>query len=135
MTGTNTTKTIPFKDERHREFVRDCIAKAGIDDCYHRALFYALGCCSGTRGNIEQLYDFDTARKFGIHQIRPEGLNKGWQTGQSIRLTRFAFALFTDHAMDDDDPALYTPSELFCTEFMTYQLAAVRLRFPWFDHE
>ena len=36
-----------------------------------------------------------------------------WQTGSSSRITRLAFNLFTWRTIEEDDPANYTPKELF----------------------
>lgn len=63
------------------------LKKCGNHDSYHRAFFYCVGISDTARSNVGRLFDFEK------HQIKPEGLHEGWQTGGTVRLTRLAFNL------------------------------------------
>ena len=64
-------------------------------------------------------------------EIRPEGLNKGWQTSGSTCLTRLAFNLCNGWNSD----GYATPYDLFGTSDAAFMLEAVRLRYPEYCRE
>jgi hypothetical protein len=119
-----------FKDNQHKEFYNDCIVKAQAhNDPYRKALFYALGLTNETRRNISSLYDFNE------RGILLNGLNNGWQTSTSLRVTRMAFNLYNGFAGDigdgnDQYAGLYTPYHLFDTSLLPFLFEAVKLRYP-----
>lgn len=80
------------------------IAERGDD---YRALIYTLGINGETRRHFSRLYDPQD------RCIITAGLNEGWQTGASKRITRLAINLFTWQTAEGDEPANYTPKELF----------------------
>lgn len=69
--------SIKFKNSEHEKFYEQCLARTGSLDPYHKAFFYTMGISGDTRHHIEDVYDFRD------DVIRPEGLNKGWQTSGS----------------------------------------------------
>lgn len=133
---------IIFKNEEHKTMYKLFLDRYGLAqhgktaDSYHRALFYTLAISDTLARNINSLYNFEDA------VIKHEGLNNGFQTGSSIKLTRLAFNLFNGfngETYNDikgeyeriDDAKWYTPYELFCNiENQPYMLEAVKLRYP-----
>lgn len=111
-----------FKGQNHQNFFFDAMKKCKRDDAYHRALLYLLGLTPDTRNHIDELFDFadDT--------INPDALHAAWQTGGTSRICRLAFNLWNDYT--DEDPELFTPSNLFCCEFAPYFVVAISLRYP-----
>ena len=105
--------SIKFKNSEHEKFYEQCLARTGSLDPYHKAFFYTMGISGDTRHHIEDV-------------IRPEGLNKGWQTSGSSCLTRLAFNLWNGWNAD----GCATPYDLFSSSDAAYMLEAVRLRYP-----
>lgn len=114
-----------FKDEKHKEYYEKFISKAGISkfDKERKSLFYLLSLLDETRNNIKDLYDFEN------NWIEHEGLNKGWQTSGSIKVSKLAFNLYNGWSGEDGDN--YSPLELFSVsdENREYLLEAIRVRF------
>lgn len=79
--------SIKFKNKDHEKFYEQCLGRTGSLDPYHKAFFYTMGISGETRKHIEDIFNFRE------DAIRPEGLNKGWQTSGSSCLTRLAFNL------------------------------------------
>lgn len=110
-----------FKDIEHEQFYEGNLRMVNIpQDSYHKSLFYTLGLSPQTRQHIKDLYD---------HQdncIRLEGLQEGWQTGTTLKITRLAFNLFNgftgDSELNPDRPRNYSPYFLFDTNLMPYFL-------------
>lgn len=115
-----------FTDGEHENFVCKMLEKSGKVDRYRMAFFYTMGIMEETRNHIESLYDFKK------NEIKLEGLEKGWQTGTSIKICRLAFNLFNGFCGEDDNKkerVLYTPYELFDCEYALYMLEAIKLRY------
>lgn len=117
-----------FKNLEHELFYKDCLKKAP-NDVYHQSLFYTLGILKDTRTNIDSLYDFKNK------EILFEGLNQGWQTGGSKKVTRMAFNLFNGFVgvWDDqniDDGINYSPYFIFDTSEAIYLMEAIKIRYP-----
>ena len=129
-----------FISDEHKQFYFDMQPK----DVYHRALFYLIGLCPDTRRNIDALYDAEG--------IKPEAIHAGWQTGTSAKVTRLAFNLYTDGVptayryednggclpYNDDDfmeCRLYSASDVFCCEYASYFMEAIKLRYPEYIKE
>ena len=112
---------ITFKDEEHRTFYFEMLAKCKKNDEFHRALIYLFGITIETRWGINQLFDFEHS------WINPDGLNKGWQTSGTLKICRLAFNFWNGLA---DDKGLSTPYELFGSAFTSYFFEAIKLRFP-----
>ena len=115
--------TIKFKDQEHRAFFNNMVRyDKCVGDSYREALFYTLGINADTRKHATDLYDFKE------HGIDPEGLNRGWQTSGSRRITLLAFNLyngFTEYGREH----LSTPYHLFDDTDAPYMREAVRVRF------
>ncbi len=128
-----------FKNDKHESFYNKYVAITNTQkDPYHKSFFYTLGLTEETRKHVNELYDFD------LEGIKPTGVRKAWQTGTSSKVTRLAFNLFngfdgnldgTLDEQDSDNPYLYTPENIFCTDLMPYMFEAVKLRYPIYAQE
>lgn len=82
---------IRYADTGHRRFYEEGLLQAQADgqrtDSYFRSLLYLCGVCHETRSHFPDLFDWSA------WVICPEGLNAGWQTGTSRRVTMLAFNL------------------------------------------
>jgi hypothetical protein len=112
---------IKFKDEEHKKFFYEMLAKSGMKDVYHKALFYTLGLSLETRIAIDRRYDFKTKK------IKQDGLYEGWQTSGSIRICTMAFNLWNGW---DEGKGFSTPEELFCCGNALFFMEAIKLRHP-----
>jgi hypothetical protein len=93
-------------------------------DSYHRALIYTLTAVPALRNNIESCFDFEK------DEIKPESLAAGWQTGGTVKLTRFAYNLWNGYS----DKSC-TPYDLFDCSFAPYMYEAVKLRYPEYTRQ
>lgn len=112
-----------FCSPEHRVFYFTTLEKAGVNDSYHRALFYTIGITADSRNHVDDLFDF------AEDSIRPDGLEKAWQTGGTMKLTRLAFNLWNGFS-EEGRERLTTPEELFCCSYAPYFYEAVKLRYP-----
>lgn len=117
--------SIKFKNREHEKFYEQCLARTGGLDPYHKAFFYTMSISNETRKHVEDVFDFQE------DIIRPEGLNKGWQTSGSSCLTRLAFNLWNGWNAD----GCATPHDLFTTSDAGYMLEAIRIRYPEYCRE
>ena len=128
---------IRYKNEKHENFVRECIRRAKTNEIYHVALFYTLGLSDDCQNNINSLYDFNTGC---VKQIRGE--EYGWVTGTDIRIIRLAYNLYNNGAPtafeieDAEDKCNelknYLPTAIFGyldSEMIEYCFEAIRIRF------
>lgn len=121
-----------YRDDEHYAFTMEKLREVGGRiDVYARSLFYTLGICAETRGHIKDLYDI------AERGIRLDGLQQGWQTGTSRKVTRLAFNLWNGCTYDSEEDAdacrhapFYAVDEIFCCGYQPYFMQAVRLRFP-----
>lgn len=114
---------IRFASKEHENFYYRMLEKCKRKDSYHCAFFYCIGISETTRDHINRVFDF----KEDI--IEPEGLQEGWQTGSTVRLTRLAFNLwngYTEHGEEE----LSTPYELFDCSYAPYFYEAIKLKYP-----
>lgn len=120
-----------FKDINHEQFYEGNIRMThSQQDPYRKALFYLFGLMSQTRQHIQDVYDFEESG------IRPEGLEKSWQTSSTIKLTRLAFNLYNGYAGDEnrDNVRNYSPYYLFDNGLLPYFAEAVKLRYAEYAH-
>ena len=117
--------SIKFKCRDHERFYQQCLVRCGCGDPYHKAFFYTMGISDETRKHVEDVFDFRE------NVIRPEGLNKGWQTSGSSCLIRLAFNLWNGWNAD----GYATPYDLFSTSDVAYMLEAIRIRYPEYCRE
>lgn len=128
---------IRYKNEKHENFVRECIRRAKTNEVYHVALFYTLGLSDDCQNNINSLYVFNTGC---VKQIRGE--EYGWVTGTDIRIIRLAYNLYNNGAPtafeieDAEDKCNelknYLPTAIFGyldSEMIEYCFEAIRIRF------
>lgn len=117
--------SIQFKNRDHERFYQQCLVRCGCGDPYHKAFFYTMGISNETRKHVDDVFDFQE------DVIRPEGLNKGWQTSGSSCITRLAFNLWNGWNAD----GCATPYDLFSTSDAGYMLEAIRIRYPEYCRE
>lgn len=117
---------IKFIDEIHKSFYEKMIHKTGSqNDVYRKSFFYAVGLTDDTRDNIGTIYDFEG------NGILVEGLNCGWQTSTSTRITQLAFNLYCNYTGEEDSDARdYSVENIFCDSLREFMFEAVRLRYP-----
>lgn len=84
-----------FMTPAHRRAYLTHLNRCKAMDSYHRALIYILTAVPALRNNIESCFDFEK------DEIKPESLAAGWQTGGTVKLTRFAYP-----DADDDEIAV-----------------------------
>lgn len=120
-----------FINNSHKAFYEENIRKTNSqNDPYRKALFFTLGLTDETRKRINELYDFNE------HGIDIEGLDKPWHTNTTMKVCRLAFNLYNgfngqlDSNTSVDDPAMYTPENLFCCDLAPYFYEAVKIRYP-----
>lgn len=77
-----------FMTPAHRRAYLTHLNRCKAMDSYHRALIYTLTAVPALRNNIESCFDFEK------DEIKPESLAAGWQTGGTVKLTRFAYNLW-----------------------------------------
>lgn len=115
-----------FRNEEHRTSFKKICNLMENSDHYHQALAYLIALNDELRRHVDSVYDFEE------RCIRPDCLIKGWQTSTSLRTTRLAFNLYTDHTRwcDSEDKDCVTPAEIFCDrEYAPYFWQAVKIRF------
>lgn len=114
-----------FKDTQHEEAFNSFIERAKVrpGDVERISLFYLLSIFAETRNNINTLYDFKE------NWIKPEGLNQGWQTGGTTKVTKLAYNLY--NGFNGEEYGRFDPLSIFSVseEYREYMLYAVRLRF------
>lgn len=84
---------IKYKNDKQKNFIKECVRRAGNDDVWHVFLFYTLGLTNDCQNNIDSLYDFNTGC---VKQIKGE--KYGWITGTDIRIIRLAYNLYNNGA-------------------------------------
>ena len=125
-----------FRDEKHKQLYSEICSRMNYLDCYHRSFAYLLSLDTVLREHIKDAYDFQE------HCIKLEVLNKGFQTGTSLKTTRLAFNLWNGWSSDgktytDEDgyeselpSSYYTPEQIFnCAEYAPYYWQAIKIRF------
>lgn len=95
-----------FISNEHKAFYESHkgITEKGAD---YAALVYVLGLNKDCRKHFSDLYVPESG------QIKPDALNKAWQTGASRKVTRLAFNLYTWDVPEDDNAEKLSPKELF----------------------
>lgn len=133
-TGAETTRTIIFKSQEHKDFYLENLKKCRYQDEYHKALVYCLGIDRDTRSHVDRIYDFDSGC------IKTECLREGWMTSGNRRIIYMVFNLYCngtpsvfDYKKKDDqirECRSYTVEDLFCCSYARYFWEAIRLRYP-----
>lgn len=115
-----------FKDAAHKQRfdqLRADIVIYGGGDPYRESLCYLLALSEDTYKHRTDLYDTTDG------EIIPDGINKEWQTGTTLKLTRLAFNLFTGHCSwcDTDTERLCAVSDIFNCSYAPYFVEAVKI--------
>ena len=122
--------TIRFKNTEHEANYNFILDMMPYSDPERKALAYLFAVDTVCFEHIRELYDFEG------DSIKPDTLDKAWQTGTSCKTTRLAFNLYNSFCSDsfeNDLPSVsFTPVELFCSEYAEYYVEALRIRFPEF---
>ena len=122
--------TIRFKNTEHEANYNFILDMMPCSDPERKALAYLFAVDTVCFEHIRELYDFEG------DSIKPDTLDKAWQTGTSCKTTRLAFNLYNSFCSDrfeNDMPSVsFTPVELFCSEYAEYYVEALRIRFPEF---
>lgn len=128
------TRTITFKNEKHKKFFITYLQKCRYQDVYHMALVYCLGISEDTRVNVNRIYNFKTGC------VKTECFGEGWQTSGSAKIVRMAFNLYCNgtpsvFGIKDAGEQLkecqrYTVEDLFCCGYARYFWEAVKIRYP-----
>lgn len=125
-----------FADDTHWESFTSIINQMKQSDVYHLSVAYLLALDTVTRQHINDIFDFEE------DCIRPDALEKPWQTGTSKKTTRLAFNLWNGCYTDGQtytDSEGYTrdlPSrhfavdDIFCCDYAPYYWQALKIRFP-----
>ena len=125
-----------FLDSEHEAKYKEFLGRMRQHDCYHRSMAYLLSMDRVLRYHEDDVFDFSKS------QIRPESLQKGFQTGSSRRTTRLAFNLWNGTCSDGETytdkfgheqtlpSEVYAPDEIFCyaNEYLEYYFEAIRIR-------
>lgn len=122
-----------YADSRHKTFfLRHRAVAQGSHET--EALIYLLGICDTTRNHYSEIYDENT-REIDIAQLQ-----KGWQTGTTIKITRLAFNLFSGFIYEDSDDFFknkiskyYSVDEIFSCGYGPYLYQAIKLRYPEYN--
>ena len=125
---------IQFRNKEHEKFYWFYFSKCRFLDVYHAALIYCLGIDRDTREHIHEIYDLETG------YVKPECLNKGWQSSGSEKVIRMAFNLYNNgtpsvYEYKDSQKKLteceqYTVEKLFCCGYAPYFWQALKIRYP-----
>ncbi len=118
---------IKFRDEAHKANYNFILDMMPCSDPERKALAYLFAVDTVCYEHIRELYDFER------DCIKPDALDKDWQTGTSCKTTKLAFNLYNSFCSDsfeNDLPSVsFTPAELFCSEYAGYYAEALRIRF------
>ena len=118
---------ITFRSQEHYDFYKSMLKQSPKEDSYHKGLFYTLGINTDCINHIDDLYDKINDR------IKPDGLNKEWQTSGSRDVTLFAFNLWNNFTLDDNKEM--TPYNLFASENAPYFMEALKVKYPDYCHD
>ena len=83
-----------FADDTHWQSFTEIINKMQKSDVYHMSVAYLLALDTVTRQHVSDIFDFSE------DCIRPDALEKPWQTGISLKTTRLAFNLWNGYCSD-----------------------------------
>lgn len=123
-------QNIQFKNKTHSERYQELMEKMLHDNVYYRAVAYLIALNDDCYRNKSSIFNIEKGR------IIPEGVNEGWQTSSSLRVTRLIYNLWNGYCYDesdDEDPLVssdYTVSEIFYDSDAIYYFEAVKLRYP-----
>lgn len=121
---------IKFYDDEHEELYNELCSRMKYLDCYHQTAAYLLALDSVCRQHINDIFDFSE------DVIKPECLNKPWQTSTSRKTTRLMYNLWNGYnsegePLEEEQPSTnYTPEHIFACSYAPYYWQAIKLRYP-----
>lgn len=108
-----------FKDNKHANRYDAIIEQMRSDDDYHRSIAYLFA----LDRNLDEDYKLNDCFDFKEDVIKPEGLEKAWNTSFDRRLLKLAFALWNDANAADIN-------EIFSYSYdVPYLCEAIKIRF------
>ena len=125
-----------FIDDKHWQSFTEIINQMQHSDVYHMAVAYLLSLDTVTRQHVSDIFDFSE------DCIRPDALQKPWQTGTSQKTTRLAFNLWNGYCSDgetytdsegytaDLPSGNYSVADIFSCSYAAYYWEAIKIRFP-----
>lgn len=125
-----------FADDTHWQCFTSIINQMQQSDVYHMSMAYLLSLDTVTRQHVSEIFDFEE------DCIKPDALQKPWQTGTSRKTTRLAFNLWNGCCSDgetytDEDgytadlpSGEYGVDAIFCCSYAPYYWEAIKIRFP-----
>ena len=109
--------TIRFKNTEHEANYNFILDMMPCSDPERKALAYLFAVDTVCFEHIRELYDFEG------DSIKPDTLDKAWQTGTSCKTTRLAFNLYNSFCSDrfeNNMPSVsFTPVELFAVSMQS----------------
>lgn len=126
-----------FVDSKHEDFYYEKLNEVKTSDVNYKALFYTLGICETTREHFDEIFDIKS------RELNLDVLQKGWQTGTSMKVTRMAINLWSHSLMYDSEEDLeneklsdhYSVSEIFCCSYAPYFYEGIKIRYPEYTKE
>lgn len=116
---------IIFINDEHEKFFYTRMEQIKNRDVYQASLIYILGISENTRDHFDTIFDI----KKGL--IKPDCLDKAWQTGSTLRTIRLAFNLYTNGIPEDYQYAkYYSASDIFCSSYAPYYWQGIKIRYP-----
>ncbi len=121
-----------FVDDEHEKFYYQKLNESKASDVYYKALFYTIGIAESTREHCDEIFNLEK------REINLDSLQKGWQTGTSMKVTRLALNLWNHNLMYDSEDDLeneklsehYGVSEIFCCSYAPFFYEAIKIRYP-----
>lgn len=99
-------------------------------DPYRAAAAYLIALDPVLYAGRDDIFDFEDG------SVKHDGINKGWQTGTSLRTTRLMFNLWNGWCYDNDEDwdnnipdCRYTVDNIFCGAYTEYYWQAIKIRF------
>ncbi len=128
-----------FINEEHENFWNEkckIMKQQGKTDVYYKSIVYALGICEVTRNNFNKIFSLERG------EINIDSINGAFQTGTSVKVTRFAFSLWNRCNYDSEKDLqngkvseYYNVSEVFCCSYAPYFVNALKIRYPEYFKE
>jgi hypothetical protein len=113
-----------FNGIEHEKAYNRILKCMAYDDEYHNSVAYLLALDDVLRKHFLEVFDFDN------DCIKPDALQKPWQTGTSLKTTRLTFNLWCGWCSDDvKNSDAYSVSRIFDGTLADYYMIAVSIRF------
>lgn len=123
-------QNIHFKNNAHSERYQELMKNMLHDNVYYRSVAYLIALNDDCYRNMSSIFNIEKGR------IILEGVNEGWQTSSSLRVTRLIYNLWNGYCYSEcesEDPTPssdYTVSEIFYDSDSRYFFEAIKIRYP-----